>query len=288
MRLFDRKFGASFLAGVPAAPGVYRFHDAGGGLLYVGKATNLRRRLGQYRLAGRRRKERKRRTLVTATARITWEVCESPLAAALTEIRLIQTLRPPRNVASAFPFLYPYVGIAIDGGETYFCLTTSPEAFPTFAFHGAFRSRDVTGEAFFSLTRLLRYAGHPVPRHRCRRLGRVAHSHVRGFRRLPPGTAEAWGALFRGASREALETLALRLLDHAGARGRRAETHEALQAIGRFFEEEAVALARVRAATGYAFYPVPQRDRDLLFTRSRLDPMTDTACQALPAHFVTQ
>ena len=48
----------------PAAPGVYRFHDAAGGLLYIGKAANLRRRLGQYRLAGRRKKERKRRALV--------------------------------------------------------------------------------------------------------------------------------------------------------------------------------------------------------------------------------
>jgi GIY-YIG catalytic domain len=288
VRPFDLKFGATFLASVPTAPGVYRFHDAAGALLYVGKASNLRRRLSQYRLAGRRKKERKRRALVAVAARITWEVCESPLAAALTEIRLIQTLRPPRNVASAFPFLYPYVGVATDGDETYFCLTTSPAAFPAFAFHGAFRSREVTGEAFFSLMRLLRYTGHPAPRHRCRRFGRAAHSHVRGFRRLPAGAAAAWSALFRGASRGALEALALRLVEHAGARARRTETHEALRAIGRFFDDEAVALARVVAATGYPRYPVPQQDRDLLFTGARLSPATDTACQALTAHFVTE
>jgi excinuclease ABC subunit C len=58
VRLFDRKFGAGFLDEVPAAPGVYRFHDADGALFYVGKAANLRRRLGQYRLTGRRKKER--------------------------------------------------------------------------------------------------------------------------------------------------------------------------------------------------------------------------------------
>ena len=121
MRLFDAKFGRNFLAAVPTAPGVYRFYDGPGALLYVGKAANLRRRLAQYRTAGRKRKERKRRALVTAAARIAWDVCESPLAAALTEIRLIQTLRPRRNVASAFPFLYPYVGIRAEGRETYFC-----------------------------------------------------------------------------------------------------------------------------------------------------------------------
>jgi GIY-YIG catalytic domain len=269
VRPFDRKFGADFLDGVPAAPGVYRFHDAAGTLFYVGRAANLRRRLAQYRLTGRRKKERKRRALVKAAARITWEVCESPLAAALAEIRLIQSLRPPQNVASAFPFLYPYVGLATEGGETYFCLTTRPEAFPAFAFHGAFRSRDLTGEAFFSLMRLLRYVGHPVPRHRCRRLGVAAYSHVRGFRRLPSGSAEGWAALLGGGSREALESLALRLLEHADARARRAETHRALRAVGRFFRHEAAALARARAATGYGPYPVPQPERDLLFARYR-------------------
>ena len=268
MRLFDRKFGVGFLDGVPAAPGVYRLFDEHDGLLYVGKAANLRRRLGQYRLTGRRRKERKRRALVKAAARITWEVLESPLAATLAEIRLIQTLRPPRNVATAYSFLYPFVGIAVQGDEVYFCLTTRPEAFPAFAFHGAFRSRAVTGEAFHSLMALLRYVGHPVPRHRCRHLGAARYSTVRGFRRLPAGSAETWARLLRGASRDGLETLALRLVEHAGARARRSEIHEAIRAIARFYEDEAQALARVRAATGYGGYPVLQQDRDLLFARA--------------------
>ena len=59
-------------------------------------------------------------------------------------------------------------------------------------------------------------------------------------------------------------------MDHAGARARKRQIQEALSAIKRFFEEEAGALARVRAATGYLPYPVPQRDRDLLFARCRL------------------
>ena len=44
MRLFDTKFGRDFLAAVPSAPGVYRFYDGPGALLYVGKAANLRDR----------------------------------------------------------------------------------------------------------------------------------------------------------------------------------------------------------------------------------------------------
>ena len=270
MRLFDKKFGAEFLAGVPVAPGVYRFHDETGALLYVGKAGSLRRRLAQYRTAGRKKKERKRRALVKAAVTITWEVCESDLAASLTEIRLIQTLRPRRNVASAFPFLYPFIGIRVDGRETFFCLTTRPEAFPSFELHGAYRSRDVTGEAFHALARLLRFVGHPIPRARQRIIGAAAaYSMVIGFRRLPMDAPAGWSGLLRGTSREILEALAFELLEHPGATARRVEIQEDLAAVALFFESEARALARARASTGYSRYPVPQGERDLLFAEAR-------------------
>ena len=200
MRAFDAKFGPDFLAAVPEAPGVYRIFDADGTLIYVGKAANLRRRLAQYRTIGRRKAHRKRRALVSAAVRIAWEVSESDLAASLAEIRLIQELRPPRNVVSAFPFLYPFIGVRDEGVETYFCLTTSPAAFPGFDLHGAFRSREVTRDAFAALARLLRWAGHPVPRHRCARFVAARHSRVIGFRRLPAGSPLA-GLACCGASR---------------------------------------------------------------------------------------
>ncbi len=273
MRIFDRRFGADLLAGVPEAPGVYRFLDEAGLVLYVGKAANLRRRLSQYRTAGRRKAHRKRRAIVQGAARVEWEVCESELAASLAEIRLIQALRPPRNVVSAFSFLYPYIGIRSGAaGETYFCLTTSPGAYPSFAFHGAFRTRDVTREAFYSLARLLRWAGHPVPRHHCRKLEVAPHSRVIGFRRLAADAPAQWARLLEGASRDPLEALALRLVEHAGARAKRREIHEDLEAVARFFTREAQVLARARAVTGYARYPVPQEDRDLLFAEYRHAP----------------
>jgi GIY-YIG catalytic domain len=269
VRTFDRKFGDEFLAGVPTAPGVYRFYGPANAVLYVGKARNLRRRLAQYRTTGRRKKDRKRRALVKLAERIAWEVCESELDASLAEIRLIQSLRPPRNVAGAYPFLYPFIGIRADGRETRFCLTTAPEAFPGFDLHGAFRSREVTGEAFFALARLLRFVGHPTPRSRRDRRAMPRHSYVYGFRRLPAEWPEMWRALLRGASRDVLVELCLRLVDHAGARARGALVKDDLRAVERFFDDESSRLATAIAATGFPTYPVPQRDRDLLFLEYR-------------------
>jgi excinuclease ABC subunit C len=269
VRTFDRKFGADFLAGVPPEPGIYRLYAAAGVLLYVGKARNLRRRLAQYRTTRRTKKDRKRRALVRAAHRIEWQVCASELEASLTEIGLIQGLRPRRNVAGAFPFLYPFIGIQVDGAETRFCLTTSPEAFAAFELHGAFRSREITGEAFFALMRLLRFVGHATVRRSRDRLRVPRHAHLYTFRRLPREWPAQWDALLRGASREALEALSLRLLEHEGACARSAAVHADLGAVGRFFDDEASTLARAISATGYAGYPVPQRDRDALFLRYR-------------------
>lgn len=269
MRLFDRKFGPGFLTGVPSEPGVYRFLDAAGALLYIGKAQSLRRRLAQYRTAGRRKRERKRRALVKAAATITWEVCESELAASLQELRLIQSLRPRRNVTGAFSFMYPFIGVRVERHETFFCLTSRPESAPSFELHGAYRSRAITREAFDALARLLRFVGHPIPRPRCREVAAGARAVVVGFRRLPKDAPARWAELLRGGSRDALEALALELLEHPGAVARRTEIQEDLAAVALFFEEEARALARARGAVGYTAYPVPQRERDLLFTESR-------------------
>ena len=269
MLIFDRKFGADFLAGVPREPGIYRIYDAAGRLLYVGKARNLRQRLAQYRTARRTKKDRKCRALVRAADRIEWLTCASELDAALTEIRLIQSLRPKRNVAGAFAFLYPFIGVHVDGADTRFCLTTSPEAFGAFELHGAFRSREVTGEAFFALMRLFRFVGHPMPRRARHRLAVPRYSHVCTFRRLPRDWPEQWNALLRGGSRAALEQLSLRLLEYDGACARSAAIHADLRTVERFFEEEATMLARAITATGYVGYPVPQHDRDTLFLRYR-------------------
>ena len=56
---------------IPTDPGVYRFRDADGRVLYVGKAKNLRQRLSNYFAPLRTLHERTRR-MVTTAASVEW------------------------------------------------------------------------------------------------------------------------------------------------------------------------------------------------------------------------
>ena len=184
MSAFEKKFGKDFLSTIPTTPGVYFFYCAEGKLLYVGKAKSLRKRLAQYRDAKKTRRHKKMRYLIENASRLEWEICESDLEASLKEARLIQKLRPPKNIAGAYSFLYPLVGIRSDEKCLYFCLTTLPEKFPNYTFHGCFRSRKVTGGAFFALMEILEYVGHPLSAKDLKSEGRAEYSYVFGFRQI--------------------------------------------------------------------------------------------------------
>ena len=272
VRSFDRKFGPQFLESLPGAPGVYLVYDQQGELIYVGKAINLKRRLSQYRKIIRGRKHRRMSGIVKDAARIEIRRAETHLDACLTETRLIQEHRPRWNVVGAYSFLYPLIGIRAKDGNIEFCMTTTPEAvlkqYPGFEFHGAFRSRRITGDAFFGLMRLLRFVGHvnqPTSRSRSPR-----YSYVFSFRRLPSNWATAWASFYKGESSLALEELVLKLIENAGARSRSKRVQEYLDELRRFWRREVLTLARVRVTTGCGDWPVPQEQRDLIFLKYRV------------------
>lgn len=267
VRAFDKKFGAEFIAGLPTTPAVYRIYDVNGLLIYVGKAKNLRRRLSQYRNAKRRKAHFKMRKIVGDADRIEYQPCETDLAACLLEARLIQEHRPKWNTAGAFYFLYPLVGVRFEAGVTSFCYTTQPSSFAGFEFHGAYRSRGITGGAFWALMELLAYVGHRMPRKRGVEVPK--YSHVVSFRQLPEGWMEKWRAFLRGDSREAMELLVLSLIENAGARRKGHEVQKALNRLRLFWSHEACSLRKVREALGYAIYPVPQKERDFLYLKRR-------------------
>lgn len=79
----------------PETPGVYIMKDAGGRVLYVGKAANLRRRVSSY---FERPHDVRIQALVSKVARIDTEQKDTALEALIREAELIKTLTPPFNV----------------------------------------------------------------------------------------------------------------------------------------------------------------------------------------------
>jgi excinuclease ABC subunit C len=98
----------SFLASLPAKPGVYRMLGADGTILYVGKARHLKNRVSSY-FHGRAHGE-KTQVLVSQIARIEVTVTASEIEALLLEFNLIKRHRPRYNVLlkddKSFPFIH--------------------------------------------------------------------------------------------------------------------------------------------------------------------------------------
>jgi excinuclease ABC subunit C len=83
------------VAVLPAAPGVYRFRDGTGRVLYVGRAVDLRRRVSSY--WGDLRDRRHLRRMVSGVGRIEALVCDSAHEAAWAERNLLERSLPPWN-----------------------------------------------------------------------------------------------------------------------------------------------------------------------------------------------
>jgi len=271
LKRFDCKFGADLLRELPESPGVYLFKDEAGRVLYVGKAKNVRRRLGSYRNASRRKAHRKMRALVREATSLEVRLQASEASALLLENDLIRSHRPPYNVEGAYDFLYPAIGTGQNADRLLLCFTSRTEAFAELdlRWHGAFRPRWRAREAFEALVALLGRIGHLEPRTRLPAAPRLRGSRLVALRRVSePWLADVRG-LLDGRSDALLARLCEALLERAGARHEAAEVQESLRALQIFYREDAWRLRRVLQRTGRAPGFVPQSERDALFIQAR-------------------
>jgi excinuclease ABC subunit C len=102
---FDSK---SFVDSLPGRPGVYRMLGAEGEILYVGKARNLKSRVGSYFQASN--VQPKVQALVAKTVNMEVTIANSDIEALLLEYNLIKKHRPRFNVVlrddKSFPYLH--------------------------------------------------------------------------------------------------------------------------------------------------------------------------------------
>ncbi len=105
MSSFDAK---SFVDALPARPGVYRMLDVQGEILYVGKARNLKSRVGSYFQPSN--VHPKVQALIAKTASMEVTIANSDTEALLLEFNLIKKHRPRFNVVlrddKSFPYLH--------------------------------------------------------------------------------------------------------------------------------------------------------------------------------------
>jgi len=146
------RLGAAFFRALPERPGIYLMRDAAGAVLYVGKALNLRRRLGSYRVANPDRMAARQLRLLRAVAGIEIEECLDEEAALAVEARLLRSLRPRFNRAGTWPGLPRFVAWRDAGRVLELAVTeaTAPEWRLFGPARGAFRLRDALARLLWS------------------------------------------------------------------------------------------------------------------------------------------
>ncbi|QXT61995.1 excinuclease ABC subunit UvrC [Tessaracoccus palaemonis] len=97
---------------IPTDPGVYRFFDAFGNVIYVGKAKNLRQRLNSY-FADPAGLHFRTQTMVRTASKVEWIVVANELEALQLEYTWIQQFDPRFNVKYRDDKSYPWLAVTM-------------------------------------------------------------------------------------------------------------------------------------------------------------------------------
>jgi len=111
---------------IPTDPGVYRWLDERGRVLYVGKAKNLRARLSNYFAPLPTLHERTRRMVLSASS-VTWTVVGSDIEALQLEYTWIKEFDPPFNVKFRDDKTYPFMAVTLGDEAPRVMVTRNPK-----------------------------------------------------------------------------------------------------------------------------------------------------------------
>ena len=96
----------SILKTIPTDPGVYRYYDEKGEIIYVGKAKNLKRRVSSY---FNKQQSGKVKVLVSRIADIKFIVVDNEMEALLLENNMIKQYKPRYNIMLKDDKTYPWI-----------------------------------------------------------------------------------------------------------------------------------------------------------------------------------
>jgi excinuclease ABC subunit C len=97
---------------LPSKPGVYKMKDASGGILYIGKAKDLKKRVSNY--FQNNKKNAKTKKLVEQIEDIDFIAVDSELEALILETNLIKEVRPKYNILMKDDKNYVYIKITVN------------------------------------------------------------------------------------------------------------------------------------------------------------------------------
>ena len=97
----------SILKTIPTDPGVYRYYDEKGEIIYVGKAKNLKRRVSSY--FNKQQQSGKVKVLVSRIADIKFTVVNNEMEALLLENNFIKQYKPRYNILLKDDKTYPWI-----------------------------------------------------------------------------------------------------------------------------------------------------------------------------------
>ena len=97
----------------PHSPGVYRYYDSEGNVIYVGKAKDLHKRVAQY-FVPPERLNRKTRILVSKIADAQYSVVQTEADALLLENNLIKQYKPRYNILLKDSKTYPWICVSAE------------------------------------------------------------------------------------------------------------------------------------------------------------------------------
>lgn len=132
---------------IPNLPGIYKFYDKFGNLIYIGKSINLRKRIYSYFTGN---KTGKIERLVLSIDTFSYEVHDTHLEARLRECELIKNLKPHFNSQYKNDNRYLYLEIGEDKADP--VIRHSP--FKKAKSIGPFKSRRILDETIDSLSNL--------------------------------------------------------------------------------------------------------------------------------------
>ena len=145
----------------PHSPGVYRYYDAAGNVIYVGKAKDLHKRVAQY-FVPPERLNTKTRILVSKIADAQYSVVDSEADALLLENNLIKQYKPKYNILLKDSKTYPWICVSAGPYPKLFITRRVEKGGGKYfgPYSSAFHARNLV--EFFRVTYHLRTCNHKI------------------------------------------------------------------------------------------------------------------------------